>query len=150
MIGKSRSRVVISFLLLIVLLFSCAAVSYAQQPASSQSDVKFRFVVLPDMHFAAEERDNALAVRRAAVNKVINEIKPAFVLQTGDALNLEGHTQSNQEFIAKSFASLERELVAKLEQNNIPLFYSPGNHDGAENADFRGVIAVLHRSGRSL
>jgi len=72
MIGKSRSRVVISFLLLIVLLFSCAAVSYAQQPASSQSDVKFRFVVLPDMHFAAEERDNALAVRRAAVNKVIN------------------------------------------------------------------------------
>jgi lysophospholipase L1-like esterase len=142
MTGKLRLRGIASLFLLLVLLFSFASVSYAQQPASPQSDAKFRFVVLPDMHFHGEESDNALAVRRAAVNKVIDDIKPAFVIQTGDVIDLEGQTQANQEFITKSFASLERELVAKLEQNNIPLLYSPGNHDGAESSDFRSPASI--------
>ena len=97
-----RTRLVLG----ICLLFACLVVS--------PSTADFTFVQISDTHVGAKQ--TAYNARFAEVIRQINELKPAFVIHTGDAL--QSWSPGN--------AALFKEMTAKL---SAPIYIAPGNHD---------------------
>ena len=92
--------------LVICLLFACLV--------AIPSTADFTLVRISDTHVGAKQ--TAYNARFAEVVRQINELKPAFVIHTGDAL--QSWSPEN--------AALFKEMAAKL---SAPIYISPGNHD---------------------
>jgi 3',5'-cyclic AMP phosphodiesterase CpdA len=106
------------FVLVICLLFAYFVVS--------PSTADFTFVQISDTHVGVKQ--TAYNARFAEVIRQINELKPAFVIHTGDAL--QSWSPEN--------AALFKEMTAKLSP---PIYIAPGNHDiqGLKSKGFEAV-----------
>lgn len=104
--------------LFICLLFACLV--------AVPSTADFAFVQISDTHVGV--KNPAYNARFAEVIRQINELKPAFVIHTGDAL--QSWSPEN--------AALFKEMTTKL---SAPIHVSPGNHD-IQGLKDKGIEAV--------
>jgi|GEM_PF-4400749 len=122
--------------LLIIALLFMSGVVYAvptgtsAAPSSASDTQRFRFVVLGDIHFGWEGASNPRIGE--IVPKIINDLHPAFVIQTGDIISIAGNTPDRncEQCLDTMWSRVESELVGPLTSNGILFFPSSGNHDG--------------------
>jgi uncharacterized protein len=92
----------------------------------SGKDGQCRFVQFSDVHYRGDTDYAAEMVRK------INELKPEFVLFTGDLIE-------RQEYLA--------EALSFIRQINVPVYGSPGNHDYWSHAPFPEFVRAFRQTG---
>ena len=82
------------------------------------------------------------AVQKAAVRKVIQEIKPAFVIQVGDLISIRNKEESNsEECINMMWSRARREVIDPITNAGILFFFTGGNHDGILKGNYGSPIS---------
>ncbi|MBN1544068.1 peptidoglycan DD-metalloendopeptidase family protein [Candidatus Woesearchaeota archaeon] len=101
----------------------------ASSPSSSGAQ-RFRFVVLGDIHMGWEGGVNPRIGQ--IMPKIINELRPSFVIQVGDIINIRGGTSDRncEHCIDTMWSRVDSEIVGPLTSNGILFFPVSGNHDG--------------------
>ncbi len=98
------------------------------------------FIQITDPQFGMFENnigfEKETALYENAVEK-INRLKPDFVVVTGDLVNDPINRQQIAEF---------KRITAKI-QSNIPVYYSPGNHDIGNTPDSIGINSFIKNYG---
>jgi hypothetical protein len=118
------------------------AVPSASSPADSDaSSSRFRFVILGDIHIDPGA-GGVTAVHRLAIQKITREIHPAFVIQTGDLINIgEGNSKNSESAVGAMWDNARREVAEPLSNAGILFFHTPGNHDGTMMPAFTSDIS---------
>jgi 3',5'-cyclic AMP phosphodiesterase CpdA len=119
--GESMKKTLCALLIVLplVLLFSAA-------PVKAED---YRFVVISDTHMCVDRSGFSLyAATKSIVDSIIGEIKPKFVIDTGDMISINTMTNSERDITAmwKIFDTGVRD---RLTSAGIAFFPSPGNHD---------------------
>jgi len=113
--------------LLVVLLIFLASVHFV---IAQEAQSRFRFVVFGDMHLGCSD-SSLTEAQKKALDVVINEVKPAFVLQAGDLISIANKDQSQSTACLNTmYSKLKKEVIEPLNGAGILFFYSVGNHDG--------------------
>ncbi|HII71351.1 TPA: hypothetical protein HA265_01195 [Candidatus Woesearchaeota archaeon] len=94
--------------------------------STASGSTTFRFVVLPDTH-VKNGKDGMMAPARKAVEKIANEIKPAFVLHTGDMIDIEYKKGTQQ--IDAMWSMFKKGMLDPILNADSRFFPSAGNHD---------------------
>jgi len=106
-------------IIVLVLIFCSFEVVFAQ---SKNSDAPWFFIHLTDPQFGMFEKNEGFEKETALYEKAvvsINQLKPEFVAITGDFV----HDQKSEEQIAEF-----KRITSKINAD-IPVYYTPGNHD---------------------
>ncbi len=115
--------------LLLVLILACPAVARAEAPATQPAGLAaepaaMTILHLTDPQFGMATKDKDFAAETASFTRAIaaaNELKPAFVVITGDLVNKTGDAAQIAEF---------QRIRGQLDKS-IPLHLVAGNHDVA-------------------
>jgi len=87
----------------------------------------YRFVVLPDTHTQCSKGFPAPASK--AIDTILKDIKPQFVLHVGDMVDFETKKSKTPPCPDVMWSKFDKEIVKKLTDAKIPFFPTPGNHD---------------------
>ncbi len=125
---------------LINLLMLCmlAVTGFAQD---ENNDSPWFFIHLTDPQFGMFENNEGFEKETRLYEKAvaeINRLKPEFVVITGDFVHNQHSLQQNQEFMR---------ITAKI-LPEIPVYYTPGNHDIGYNPDQQSLQKYTQRYGR--
>ena len=107
------------YLIVIVLVFCTTGLLFAQ---GKDSDAPWFFIQLTDPQFGMFEKNEGFEKETTLYEKTvvsINQLKPYFVVITGDFV----HNQNSEEQIAEF-----KRITSKINPD-IPVYYIPGNHD---------------------
>ena len=115
-------RITISSLFLIIILSGFVSAQKKNQ------DSPWFFIQLSDPQFGMLDGNNGFEKETALYEKAvakINDLRPDFVVITGDFVNDQHSASQINEF---------KRITAKI-SSKIPVYYTPGNHDIGQNPD---------------
>jgi len=107
-------------------------------PAEGGAPARFFFIQLSDPQFGFFEDNKGFSRESANLEKVVeqvNRLKPAFVVVTGDLVNLPGDAAQAAEYLR----------IMKRVDPKIPIHSVPGNHD-VDNVPTPGSIDWFRRT----
>ncbi len=107
---------------------SSVSSSAASSPGPSSQITKFRFVAWPDTHVSCGKHGVPSPALKA-VAATIDKVKPAFVIHTGDMINIEAPDTRKSPCIDVMWSNFKKFIVTPLLNANILFFPTPGNHD---------------------
>ena len=125
---------VIIYLLMVVMVAACG---FTQ---NNDADAPWFFIQITDPQFGMFERNEGFEKETILYEKAVaevNRLRPDFVVITGDFV----HNQHSQEQIEEFMR-----ITAKIHPD-IPVYYSPGNHDIGKNPDKQSLQRYVERYG---
>ncbi|MFC1723601.1 metallophosphoesterase [Nanoarchaeota archaeon] len=109
----------IALIILIVLLFI---------PTALAAD-KLRFVIFPDTHIGSSGDSGIEPSAKKSIETVIGNIKPSFVIHTGDMIDIGRSGTEKDPKLALMWSRFDKAFTQPLLAANILFFPMPGNHD---------------------
>jgi 3',5'-cyclic AMP phosphodiesterase CpdA len=122
---------------ILTLLIFIAGTAFAQDKSPNEP---WFFIQLTDPQFGMFENNNGFEKETTLYEKAvekINNLKPDFVVITGDFVNNPNSTAQIDEF---------KRITAKINPK-IPVYYTPGNHDLGQNPDEESIIKYIKNYG---
>jgi serine/threonine-protein phosphatase CPPED1 len=121
-----------NFLILLAILLS-TGISYAQKGNSSDS---FFFIQMSDPQFGLIDPSTGFKQETALYEKAvqkINNLKPAFVVITGDFTQNHGDSKQIAEF----------KRITGIIDASIPVYLTPGNHDLGDSLNQKAINSYI-------
>jgi len=88
----------------------------------------FRFVVIGDMHIGC---DGLTDIEKKALEKIVREVKPSFVIQLGSIVDVRNTGEkSKEECIKKMWSAAKKDIIDLITGNGMLFFPTPGATDG--------------------
>ena len=122
-------------LLILTLAFNIAS------PQNRETDAPWFFIQLTDPQLGMYDNNQGFEKETALLEKAvagINRLRPDFVVITGDFVHNMKSTEQIQEF---------KKLVGKIDRN-IPVYFTPGNHDIGQTPDKQSLKQYRQNYGR--
>jgi hypothetical protein len=138
-----KSLYLSAILVLLILSYSFSVMAIPTETSSTEQPAArpFRFVVLGDMHVGPGV-DGLGQVNARAIERITRDINPAFVLQTGDLIDIGGdNSKSSEQTVQSMWDNVRTGVLEPLSSAGIMFFHSGGNHDGTFVPAFTSEIS---------
>lgn len=129
------SRIFKQIILIKLMLLTFVSFSLVIHGQSEPPELLFTVVVISDTHIEDENHDSRARVITVDTVKEIKQIKPKFVIHTGDVVSKDNDYDQCYDWIKKLFTS-----------QKLPIYFVPGNHDILDPCPSDGTIPCIKRN----